>query len=54
MADVQRVFRFAFDGTAKFPGYVRPEPMLVTGPFQLGETRITPLPVPHGRMTFNG
>ena len=54
MADIQRVFRFAFDGTAKFPGYIRPEPHLVTGPFQIGGTRITPLPVPHGRIMVNG
>ena len=24
MADLQRVFRFAFDGTARFPGYIQP------------------------------
>ena len=54
MEDLKRVFKFAFDGTAKFPGYIRPEPHVVTGPFQLGETRITPLPVPHGRITVNG
>ncbi len=50
MADIQRVFRFAFDGTARFPGYIHPEPHLVDGPFRIGETEITPLPVPHGRI----
>ncbi len=54
MADIERVFKFAFDGTAKFPGYIIPEPHLVDGPFQIGETRITPLPVPHGRIMVNG
>ncbi len=54
MADIQRVFRFAFDGTARFPGYIHPEPHLVDGPFRIGETEITPLPVPHGRITVNG
>ena len=54
MADLQRVFRFAFDGTARFPGYIKPEPHLVDGPFFIGETEITPLPVPHGRITVNG
>ena len=54
MADLQRVFRFAFDGTARFPGYINPEPHLVEGTFHLGETEITPLPVPHGRISVNG
>ena len=54
MADLQRVFRFAFDGTARFPGYIHPEPHLVGGPFQLGDLELTPLPVPHGRISVNG
>ena len=54
MADLQRVFRFAFDGTARFPGYIHPEPHLVDGPFRLGDLEITPLPVPHGRISVNG
>ena len=54
MDDLQRVFRFAFDGTARFPGYILPEPHLVTDTFRLGETEITPLPVPHGRIKVNG
>ena len=54
MADIQRVFKFAFDGTAKFPGYIQPEAHLIEGPFRLGETTITPLPVPHGRILVNG
>ena len=54
MTDLQRVFRFAFDGTARFPGYIHPEPHLVDGPFFLGETEITPLPVPHGYIRVNG
>ncbi len=54
MADLQRVFRFAFDGSARFPGYITPEPHLVDGPFSIGETEITPLPVPHGSILVNG
>lgn len=54
MDDLQRVFRFAFDGSARFPGYLHPVPHLVEGAFHLGETEITPLPVPHGRLTVNG
>jgi len=49
MADLQRVFSFAFDGTAMFPGYVQPEVHVVDGPFLLGATTLTPLRVKHGR-----
>ena len=54
MTDLERVFRFAFDGSARFPGYIRPEPHRVTDTFRLGETTVTPLPVPHGRIRVNG
>ncbi len=54
MADIQRVFGFAFDAPVRYAGYVHPEPHIVSGPFDLGATRITPLPVPHGRFTVNG
>ncbi len=54
MTDLERVFRFAFDGSSRFPGYINPVVHRVTGPFRIGETTITPLPVPHGRMTVNG
>ncbi len=33
MKDLKRVFEFAFEGLNPFPGYLRPEPHLVTGPF---------------------
>ncbi len=54
MRDLERVFEFAFKATNPFPGYLQPEPHLVEGPFRLGETVITPLPVPHGQFTVNG
>ena len=54
MKDLKRVFEFAFDGKNRFPGYVRPEPHIVDGPFFLGETEITPLPVRHGRFEVLG
>ncbi|MEO7932197.1 MAG: MBL fold metallo-hydrolase [Chthoniobacterales bacterium] len=49
MTDLERVFDFAFNGTATFPGYVKPEKHLVDAPFLLGDTTLTPLPVKHGR-----
>jgi phosphoribosyl 1,2-cyclic phosphate phosphodiesterase len=54
MADLRRVFKFAFEAENPFPGYLKPEPHIVDGPFQLGATMITPLPVPHGRSPVNG
>jgi phosphoribosyl 1,2-cyclic phosphate phosphodiesterase len=54
MADLKRVFAFAFQALNPFPGYLKPEPHIVDGPFQLGGTTITPLPVPHGSAVVNG
>jgi phosphoribosyl 1,2-cyclic phosphate phosphodiesterase len=54
MADLQRVFRFAFDEPGKYPWYMTPEPHIVDGPFRLGATFITPLPVPHGDSIAHG
>ena len=54
MRDLERVYEFAFKGLNPFPGYLKPEPHVIEGPFQLGETTITPLPVPHGNTIVNG
>jgi phosphoribosyl 1,2-cyclic phosphate phosphodiesterase len=54
MADLKRVFQFAFEARNPFPGYLRPVPHVIEGPFQLGDTLITPLPVPHGKLMVNG
>jgi phosphoribosyl 1,2-cyclic phosphate phosphodiesterase len=54
MADLERVFMFAFKRANPAPYYLKPEPHLVDGPFYLGETKITPLPVPHGKAEVNG
>jgi phosphoribosyl 1,2-cyclic phosphate phosphodiesterase len=54
MRDLARVYEFAFNGLNRFPGYLVPVPHIVEGPFQLGETTLTPLRVPHGKSTVNG
>ena len=54
MADLRRVFHFAFNGENRFPGYVRPEPHIIEGPFFLGDIEVEPLPVKHGRARVNG
>lgn len=51
---LRRVYDFAFNGTNRYAGYLKPEPMEVSGPFQLGGTVITPLPVEHGRVMTTG
>jgi len=54
MRDLERVFQFAFKTPNPFPGYLKPVPHVIDGPFELGATTITPLPVPHGESPVNG
>jgi phosphoribosyl 1,2-cyclic phosphate phosphodiesterase len=54
LGHLQRIFEFAFNGLNRFPGYMRPAPHTVNGPFLLGATELTPLRLPHGRTTVTG
>lgn len=54
MRDLGRVFLFAFNGENRWPGYIRPAPHVIEGPFFLGETELIPIPVRHGRAHVNG
>lgn len=54
LGDLERVFRFAFHPKKQIPYYLKPEPHVIDDPFTLGETLITPLPVPHGDSIVNG
>jgi len=54
MRDLERVFQFAFKTSNPVPYYLKPEPHVIDGPFKLGGTLITPLPVPHGDSIVNG
>lgn len=54
MTDLQRVFNFAFETKNPVPWYLKPDPHVVSGPFSLGRTKITPLPVPHGPSEVSG
>jgi len=54
MRDLERVFQFAFKPKRLIPYYIKPEPHVIDEPFTLGQTLVTPLPVPHGDSSVNG
>jgi len=54
MQILKRVFIYAFDAKEIPKGYFHPEPRLIDGPFEIGDLRITPLALPHGRMITTG
>ncbi|MCC6234920.1 MAG: MBL fold metallo-hydrolase [Verrucomicrobiales bacterium] len=50
---VKRIFSYAFQGNPPL-GYFDPEPREITGPFEVGDLRVTPLDLPHGRTVTTG
>lgn len=52
--EIKRIYEWAFSPTNTNRGYVRPEPLEISGPFKLGELTITPVAVKHGNIDTHG
>jgi phosphoribosyl 1,2-cyclic phosphate phosphodiesterase len=49
IADLKRMFTWAFEEDNMYQGYVRPVANIITEPFEIGDLQITPIPVEHAR-----
>lgn len=54
LENLSRVFQYAFEPGPKFRTYVRPEARTFESEFLVGDTRIVPVHLPHGRTTTSG
>ena len=54
MEILKKVFGYAFHDGPHSAGYFIPDPHVFTGPFEIGDLRITPLELPHGSMGSHG
>lgn len=54
MAKIKEAFRFVFEESKPWKGYLRIKPYLIEGSFSLGDLEITPVPLAHGKMTTLG
>jgi len=52
--EIKRMFSWAFLPTNIYRGYIKPDPIETTGPFQLGKMTVTPVPVHHGAVETQG
>ena len=54
MEGLRNTFRYAFDEPQPWKNYLRLAPEVIDGPFQLGETEVIPIDLPHGKFTSTG
>lgn len=54
LARIEAAFHYAFNGENRYIGYLKPKPHVISGPFHLGKTTVTPLAVEHGKVETIG
>ncbi len=51
---LRRIFHFSFGSSNRWRGYLKADPRVIEGPFQLGDTEVTPLGVRHAAVDTTG
>ena len=54
MKDIQRTFKYIFDGDYPYGGIARLDPHLIDGPFEVEGLQVIPVPVVHGNQPILG
>lgn len=54
LSRLEAAFHYVFDGENRYRGYLKPDPHVIDGPFEIGDIELTPLPVSHGKVETIG